>query len=93
VVVAYELQTGHELWTHAWPGLFSESMGGDGPRSTPAYAGGRIYALGAQGFLQCLDADNGHRIWSHNILSEHNAEAPTYGVAASPLWPTTRSSC
>ena len=38
-VSCYHLATGELLWHHAWPGeRFSESMGGDGPRSTPSIA-------------------------------------------------------
>jgi hypothetical protein len=40
VAVAYALETGREVWTNAWPALFQETMGGDGPRaSTPPPAG------------------------------------------------------
>jgi len=85
VVVAYDAATGRELWTHAWIASFAESMGGDGPRATPAYDHGRVYALGALGHLRCLDAATGKPIWSRNILSENNTGEPTYGVAASPL--------
>ena len=37
----------------------SNTMGGDGPRATPTYHEGRLYALGALGELRCLDAQNG----------------------------------
>jgi outer membrane protein assembly factor BamB len=84
-VVAYDVTNGREVWSHSWTASFSESMGGDGPRATPAYDSGRIYALGALGELRCLDATSGQAAWSHNILSENNATEPTYGVAASPL--------
>ena len=35
VAAAYDIETGRELWTHGWPALFEETMGGDGPRATP----------------------------------------------------------
>jgi outer membrane protein assembly factor BamB len=85
VVVAYEVETGREVWTHGWNAHFSESMGGDGPRATPVYAEGRIFALGAEGELHCLEAQRGELVWSKNILTENGARVPTYGVSASPL--------
>ena len=85
VVAAYQLDTGRELWTNAWDNLFSESMGGDGPRATPTWDAGRLYALGASGELRCLDARTGRVIWSKNILKENGAGNLQWGMAASPL--------
>ena len=85
VAVAYDLESGRELWTQSWPGHFDESMGGDGPRSTPAFSEGKVFVLGALGNLACLDEATGKVIWSRNILAENGASVPTYGIAASPL--------
>jgi outer membrane protein assembly factor BamB len=85
VVVAYEVETGRELWTHAWEAEFHESMGGDGPRATPTWHEGRLYALGAQGELRCLNAENGKQVWAVNILRDNQATNLTWGMAASPL--------
>ena len=85
VVAAYELEAGREVWSHGWDAFFQESMGGDGPRATPTWNEGRIYALGAEGELRCLDAETGKRIWSKNILRENGAENLEWGMAASPL--------
>jgi outer membrane protein assembly factor BamB len=85
VVSAYDLATGREVWTNAWDGHFQESMGGAGPRATPAFNEGRVYALGAEGELRCLDAETGRSLWSKNILRENGASNLQWGMAASPL--------
>src|SRR5687767_9526854 len=85
VVTAYDLGSGREVWAHGWEARFSESMGGDGPRTTPTWNDGRIYALGAQGELRCLDAETGRSIWSKNILRENGAGNLQWGMSASPL--------
>ncbi len=85
VATAYELKTGRELWAQAWDGEFRESMGGDGPRATPTWEGGHLYALGAQGELRCLEASTGKLIWRKNILEDNQAQNLTWGMAASPL--------
>lgn len=85
VVAAYDLQTGREVWTQAWNAFFQESMGGDGPRATPTYSEGRIYALGAAGDFRCLDAKSGKQIWGKNILSETGASNIQWGMSAAPL--------
>ena len=85
VVAAYDIRTGDEIWTHSWEAFFDESLGGDGPRATPTWHEGRIYALGATGELHCLDASDGRLIWSRNILRDSRAKNLTWGMSASPL--------
>jgi outer membrane protein assembly factor BamB len=85
VATAYEIATGREVWTNSWTAHFEESMGGDGPRATPAYGSEKVYVVGAEGEFRCLDSRTGRSVWSHNILTENQAEVPPWGVAASPL--------
>jgi outer membrane protein assembly factor BamB len=84
-VVCYELVTGNVLWVHANPVRFHESLGGDGPRSTPTIAGERVYSEGATGILDCLDLATGRLIWSRDTLKENNAPNLTWGKSCSPL--------
>ena len=84
VAAAYDVATGRELWTQAWNALYEDSTG-DGPRATPTWDQGRIYALGATGELRCLDANTGTVIWGKNILSDNQASNLQWAMAASPL--------
>lgn len=85
VVAAYDLESGREVWTNAWDGAFVEAMGGDGPRATPTYHEGLLYALGAQGELRCLDARTGAVLWRRNILNDADASNLQWGMAGAPL--------
>ena len=85
VVAAYDIATGRERWTNGWDALFSERMGGDGPRATPTYADGILYALGAAGELRALRADSGTLVWRTNILDDAGAENLQWGMSAAPL--------
>jgi outer membrane protein assembly factor BamB len=85
VASAYDVTTGRELWTNGWDAEFRESMGGDGPRATPTYHEGRVYALGAEGELRVLDARSGAVAWRKNILTDNNASNISWGMSASPL--------
>jgi outer membrane protein assembly factor BamB len=85
VVAAYDIESGRELWTNVWEGEFVESMGGDGPRATPTYHDGRIYALGALGEFRSLDAGTGAVHWRRNILEDNGASNLDWGMSASPL--------
>jgi outer membrane protein assembly factor BamB len=85
VVTAYDVRTGTELWTYGWTALFSETMGGDGPRATPVWHEGLVYALGATGELHVLEAASGKRVWSKNILTDNSAANLQWGMSNSPL--------
>ncbi len=86
VVAAYDVMTGRELWTSAWPERFSQWMGGgEGPRATPMWADGHVFALGGRGELRCLDAATGQLVWRTNILQDAGAKNLRWGMAASPL--------
>ncbi len=84
VVAAYDFATGRELWTQGWSAEYSDRTG-DGPRATPTWDQGRVYALGATGELRCLDANTGAVIWGKNILSDNQAQNLQWAMAASPL--------
>src|SRR6185369_14544048 len=84
VVAAYDINNGHELWTQKWSAEYSDSTG-DGPRATPTWDQGRLYALGATGELRCLDASNGIVIWGKNILNDNQSKNLPWAQAASPL--------
>lgn len=86
VVAAYDVNTGRELWTQGWNANYeSGDDTGDGPRATPTWDQGRLYALGATGELRCLDANGGTVIWGKNILSDNQASNLQWAMAASPL--------
>jgi outer membrane protein assembly factor BamB len=84
-VVCYDADTGDELWAHQDPARFSEVVAGPGPRATPTFHEGKVYALGAAGRLNCLDAATGTRVWSRDIAADSGAKVPQWGFAASPL--------
>jgi len=85
VVTAYDVETGREVWNHAWDSHFQETMGGPGPRATPTWHDGRVYALGATGFLWSLDAVTGDVLWSRNILEDSQGTNLEWAMASSPL--------
>lgn len=85
VAAAYDFSTGKELWTNSWTAHFQESMGGPGPRATPTWHEGKVYALGGAGELRALEADTGKLIWRKNILSENGAKNLTWAMSGAPL--------
>ena len=84
-VVCYAAQTGKPLWVHKNEAKFSEPLGGVGPRATPTFEDGLLYALGATGILDCLEARTGSLLWTRNILKDAKAQNLQWGMAGSPL--------
>jgi outer membrane protein assembly factor BamB len=84
-VVCYDAATGKELWVHADPCRFEETVSSAGPRATPTFADGRIFTMGARGIVNCLDARTGKRFWSHDITADASVQVPMWGFSGSPL--------
>ncbi len=82
------LKLGHDGetgWSHEDRGRHDDVQGSAGPRATPTFANGRIFALGATGTLNCLNADNGDVHWTRNIATDAGAKKPMWGFSSSPL--------
>lgn len=88
-VLCLDAATGKMAWEKAftYPAFFTEKISGAGPRSTPTVTGGKVYTYGATGFLTCLDAVTGAKVWQVNAETTVGATPPTpfWGYASSPL--------
>jgi len=84
-VVCYNADTGGEIWAHSDPARFTEPVAGPGPRATPTFHDSKVYALGAKGQLNCLDAATGQVVWTRDVVADCGAKVPQWGFAASPL--------
>ena len=58
---------------------------GDGPRGTPTVDGDRLYAVGGNGDLVCLEAATGKTIWKFNLRTDFRGGTPGWGYSESPL--------
>ncbi len=79
-VVCYDADTGKEIWAHDDATRFDEAMAGAGPRATPTFHDGKIYALGANGRLNCLDAATGAVVWTRDVAADSGAKLPHLGL-------------
>lgn len=83
-LIALDARTGKELW-RARIGRRYENNRGDGPRGAPTVDGARVYALGGNGDLACVEAATGKVVWHVNLLSRFSAGNIGWGISESPL--------
>lgn len=85
MVLAVSLESGQPLWSAPTGGRATRQNAGNGPRGTPTIDGERLYALGVDGDLVCIDLRTQDVVWGGNILRKFNAENIHWGVSESVL--------
>ncbi len=85
VLLALDPATGETIWRAAYPAPYQMNPAtnphGPGPKSTPAYADGRLFTLGMSGIVSAFDADDGELLWQ----VPGGAVEPLYHTAMSPV--------
>jgi len=82
-VIAAKAADGSVLWKTKLGSPHEDEF--PGPRSTPTIAGDRLYALGSDGSLVCLQTADGKQVWKRSVQSDFAASAPQWKFAESPL--------
>lgn len=82
---AIDAASGKEIWRTQYAAPFTMNPvaepHGPGPKSTPAFADGRLFTLGMSGIVTAFDAAAGKRLWQKPAPPV----GPLYGTAMSPL--------
>jgi len=86
VVECLNAETGARQWEFRYPTEFEDRYGyNNGPRSSPVVDGDRVFTVGAQGQLHCLDARTGTPVWKRNLADEYKVPQDFFGTASTPL--------
>ena len=85
VLRAIEPASGKVIWESTYPAPFtmnsSTARHGPGPKSTPAFANGRIFTMGMSGIVTAFDAATGKQLWQ----KPKPAVEQTFHTAQSPI--------
>lgn len=81
LALALDAETGRTLWRRAIGSGDRRLL----PASTPAIAGGRVFAMTAFATLVALDAEDGKTLWRNDLRESLGASPPSYGMSTSPL--------
>jgi outer membrane protein assembly factor BamB len=67
VMSALDADSGKTVWERGYPVAFTMNKGaarhGQGPKSTPAYADGKLFSIGMTGVITAYDAGSGRELW------------------------------
>ena len=67
VMSAIDAGSGKVLWRTAYPAPFTMNSAatphGKGPKSTPVFSNGRLFAIGMTGIVTAFDAASGKQVW------------------------------
>ena len=84
-VTALDAGTGKQVWQSHYAAPYTLVRAalphGLGPKSTPAFADGRLFTLGISGILSAYDAATGKLLWQKPAP----AEGPTFSTSQSPI--------
>lgn len=85
VLTAISVATGKIEWRATYPAPYKVAdpakAHGAGPKSTPLFFRGKIFAMGISGIVTAFDAATGKIVWQKPAP----AEPPFFGAASSPL--------
>ena len=79
-------ETGEELWRYEYPTDYEDLLGyNNGPRCTPVVDGTRVYILGQEGELHCVNAADGQRVWQVDTAERFHVAQNFFGVGSTPI--------
>ncbi|QDU26383.1 Outer membrane protein assembly factor BamB precursor [Anatilimnocola aggregata] len=84
-VHCFDEKTGEPVWSIAYPCEYGKVGYAAGPRAAVTIHAGKAYALGATGWLHCLDAATGKILWKRDLETDYQIEMPIWGITAAPL--------
>ncbi|MDA7934610.1 PQQ-binding-like beta-propeller repeat protein [Akkermansiaceae bacterium] len=87
-IICLNEKDGKELWTADLgkdPEKGYSTGWGSGPRGTPTVSDGVVYAISANGSLAAVDATDGKKMWSKELVGDFGGKVPQWGYSESPL--------
>lgn len=83
-VIALDAATGGQVWK-TLTGKAYTNYRGNGPRGMPQIDGDRLYAVGSDGTIVCLETETGNRVWGYNYIEKFGSMVPKWGFSEQPL--------
>jgi outer membrane protein assembly factor BamB len=86
IVECMHPETGTNRWQVRYATTFEDRYGyNNGPRSSPVIDGERVYTMGAEASLHCLELGSGRVVWKRNLRTEYRVRQDFFGTGSTPL--------
>ena len=86
IVECLHPETGSSQWQFRYATAFEDRYGyNNGPRSSPVIDSERVYTVGAEGTLHCLELGSGKMIWKRDLRVDYKVSQDFFGTASTPL--------
>jgi outer membrane protein assembly factor BamB len=86
IVECLHPETGASRWRFTYQTAFEDRYGyNNGPRASPVIDGTRVFTMGAEGKLHCLNLASGAVIWKIDLRAAYKVPQDFFGTAGTPL--------
>src|SRR5262245_48114534 len=86
IVECLHPETGASQWQFRYGTAFEDRYGyNNGPRSSPVIDGARVYTMGAEARLHCLELTSGRVIWKRDLRADYHVKQDFFGAASTAL--------
>ncbi len=86
IVECLHAETGTSHWQFRYATEFEDRYGyNNGPRASPVIDEGRVFTVGAEGKVHCLDLGTGRLAWRCDLRAQYKVRQDFFGTASTPL--------
>ena len=86
IVECLHPETGARHWQFRYGTEFEDRYGyNNGPRASPVIDADRVFTVGAEGKVHCLDLASGKVVWKRDLRAEYRVPQDFFGTASTPL--------
>jgi outer membrane protein assembly factor BamB len=87
VVWAISETDGKAIWVTRLGSAFGQDrpQANEGPGGTPTVDGDRLYALGLDGTVSCVQVKDGKLVWQRSLTADFGGQVPAWSFRESPL--------
>jgi outer membrane protein assembly factor BamB len=86
VLECLDLHSGKPLWRFAYDAPYRDRYGsGDGARTSPVVAEGKVWTFGITGLLHCVELKTGKVLWKRDLGADYEMRDNFFGHGSTPL--------
>lgn len=86
LIECLKAETGKPIWRYGYECRYRDRFGyNNGPRTSAVISEDRVYSLGVEGKLHCLELDSGELVWKQDLFKKYGLRQNFFGLGPTPL--------